>query len=331
MHLTTLIAILSALAVGHALFLAAYLWSFAEGRRLPNRLLGVLLLALAIRIGKSVVITLFPDSSDAWPAIALVGLFGIGPALWLYSRAATLFLPRWKAVYFLHFAPAALLAIAIPWMPEEAFFLAYVVGIGQMMAYWVASLWAIRMVPPTAIADWLFRVHLGLLPIALVFILQLFVNSLYIYVMVTAVAAGTLYALSFLALWRRGALHPALNNLSPDDPAVRSLGARIQRVLEQEKLYTDPNLTVDKLAGHLQDQGYLVSRAVNLYFEKTFPELLHEYRIREAERLLQSPDAQHLSIEAIAYESGFNSLSAFYAAFKKIKQVTPAEFRKTFS
>ncbi|MCB0579879.1 MAG: helix-turn-helix transcriptional regulator [Phaeodactylibacter sp.] len=328
MQPTTLIAILSALATGHALFLAAYLWSYAEGRRLPNRLLAALLLALAVRIGKSVIITLFPESSEAWPAIALVGLFGIGPALWLYSRAATSSLFRWKAACYLHFLPSGLLAVVIPWMPDAFFFWAYALGNSHLLAYWLLSIRNTRGTAVAAItARWLFWLHLAFLPILLVFILQLFINSMSIYVAVTALAAATLYALSFLALRWRSALHPPSGTLLSDDPELLRLGRRIQRVFEEQKLYTDPNLTVAKLAAHLQEQAYLVSKAVNLHFGKTFPELLHAYRIREAERLLQSPDAHHLSIEAIAYDSGFNSLSAFYAAFKKIKQTTPAEFR----
>lgn len=56
--------------------------------------------------------------------------------------------------------------------------------------------------------------------------------------------------------------------------------------------------------------------------------LLTHYRIRHAENLLQSPTAAHFSIEAIAYDSGFASMSAFYVAFKKIHGKTPAEFKK---
>jgi AraC-like DNA-binding protein len=36
----------------------------------------------------------------------------------------------------------------------------------------------------------------------------------------------------------------------------------------------------------------------------------------------------HQKIAAIAFETGFNSLSAFNASFKKIATMTPSEFRR---
>ena len=50
--------------------------------------------------------------------------------------------------------------------------------------------------------------------------------------------------------------------------------------------------------------------------------------LREAKKLLSSPQYSHYSILAIALDAGFNSKSAFYAAFGKHAGATPLEFRK---
>ena len=76
-------------------------------------------------------------------------------------------------------------------------------------------------------------------------------------------------------------------------------------------------------------QPYLISMAINDQFEQTFPEFVNEYRIREVKERLGDPGNSHLSIESIAYESGFVTPSAFYATFKKATGQTPGQYRKT--
>jgi AraC family transcriptional regulator, melibiose operon regulatory protein len=69
----------------------------------------------------------------------------------------------------------------------------------------------------------------------------------------------------------------------------------------------------------------------NVVFKKTFGMSLNEYLIQErishAQRKLVSTDR---SITDILYECGFNSISSFNAAFRKINQCTPREFRKKY-
>jgi AraC-like DNA-binding protein len=70
-----------------------------------------------------------------------------------------------------------------------------------------------------------------------------------------------------------------------------------------------------------------VSRAINRHFSKTFSELVLAYRLKRAAQLLLAQDSKLYTVEAIAFESGFNTLSAFYAAFKRHYHTTPAQFR----
>ena len=57
-------------------------------------------------------------------------------------------------------------------------------------------------------------------------------------------------------------------------------------------------------------------------------ELLASYRIKEAQRILASENGKKLTIEEVAEQVGYNSKSAFNAAFKKITKHTPSAFRK---
>jgi len=93
-------------------------------------------------------------------------------------------------------------------------------------------------------------------------------------------------------------------------------------------VFINTDLTVSSLAAKLKCPAYMVSRAINQYFNKSFSELIVEYRIKKAEKLLAADPQKSLTIEAIAFESGFNTLSAFYKSFKKINGMTPSQYRE---
>lgn len=69
----------------------------------------------------------------------------------------------------------------------------------------------------------------------------------------------------------------------------------------------------------------------NVIFKKTFGMSLNEYLIQErishAQRKLVSTD---INITEILYECGYNSISSFNAAFRKINGCTPREFRNKY-
>ena len=60
----------------------------------------------------------------------------------------------------------------------------------------------------------------------------------------------------------------------------------------------------------------------------SFFEYLNGYRIEFAKKLLSAPDSRSGAILNIAFTVGFNSNSAFYAAFKKCVGQTPAHYRR---
>jgi AraC-like DNA-binding protein len=70
-----------------------------------------------------------------------------------------------------------------------------------------------------------------------------------------------------------------------------------------------------------------VSQIINESFRQNFREYVNRYRIEESKRLLVQP-RQILNITGIAYDSGFNSKSAFNRAFKKQTGMTPREYRR---
>ena len=103
---------------------------------------------------------------------------------------------------------------------------------------------------------------------------------------------------------------------------------RIKFVMDQRKLFLQPDLTIEKLAIEIKTNKSYISQVINETENQNFSSFLNDYRIREARRLLIDPEHRNLTIETIARIVGFNSKSAFNNAFKKFTGLTPSFFIK---
>ena len=72
----------------------------------------------------------------------------------------------------------------------------------------------------------------------------------------------------------------------------------------------------------------MVSQSINYFYKKSFFDLINERRI-EATKIRLLNMLPHETIEGIAYDTGFNSRSSFYRAFKKYTGETPQQFINT--
>ena len=101
-------------------------------------------------------------------------------------------------------------------------------------------------------------------------------------------------------------------------------------LMNQEKLYLNPSITINEIAQKLDIHPIYVSQIINETFQQNFRDFVNKYRIEECKRLLTQED-HHLNIMGIALDSGFNSKSAFNRAFKRHTGITPKEFKKSVS
>lgn len=100
---------------------------------------------------------------------------------------------------------------------------------------------------------------------------------------------------------------------------------KLNTILTNGKLYTNPYLKLSEIAKELGISNHELSKLINNELDKNFTELINEYRIEDAKQLIKSNSLY--TIEAIGNQSGFNSKSAFYKAFKKVTNTTPAKFK----
>lgn len=99
---------------------------------------------------------------------------------------------------------------------------------------------------------------------------------------------------------------------------------RMYLLFEKKHVYLNPRLRLSELAMLLGTNRTYLSQYFNQNCESTFYDFVNDYRIHHAKLLLHSTDD---TLETIAMNSGFNSLSTFRRAFVQREGMSPIEFR----
>ena len=103
---------------------------------------------------------------------------------------------------------------------------------------------------------------------------------------------------------------------------------KISHLLKNECIYRNPDISIKDLSKILELNSRYVSEIINREFEKSFIELINEYRIQESIFLLKNNDEHRKTIKEVCYDVGFNSRSAFNNSFKRHTGLSPFEFVK---
>lgn len=106
---------------------------------------------------------------------------------------------------------------------------------------------------------------------------------------------------------------------------------KIEESLLQDRLFRDPQLTLDKLAKQLDTNPKVISQVVNQGFEMNFNDFINQRRVEAVVQKMKAGEHIERTLLSLAYDCGFNSKSTFNRAFKKYKGSTPMQFIKDLS
>jgi len=109
---------------------------------------------------------------------------------------------------------------------------------------------------------------------------------------------------------------------------VVQLHKRLQELMQQEKPFTDPELTLGQLAGLLQVNANILSQVINSAENKNFYDYINALRIEEFKQRVADPENRRYTILSLAFDCGFNSKTAFNRNFKKLTALSPTEYIK---
>lgn len=114
-----------------------------------------------------------------------------------------------------------------------------------------------------------------------------------------------------------------------DDELTTEYKARLETLMEEKQPYLDPQLTLRGLAAQMDISPNQLSQLLNEGFDRNFSEFVNSYRLSEFKSKVGNDGLQHLTLLALAYDSGFNSKTVFNTFFKKSTGMTPKAYWKS--
>ncbi|MDY0254893.1 MAG: AraC family transcriptional regulator [Tenuifilaceae bacterium] len=103
---------------------------------------------------------------------------------------------------------------------------------------------------------------------------------------------------------------------------------KLKHFMATRKPYLEADLSLPELANKLEIPTHHLSRIINEQFGVNFFDFVNQYRIEEVKSRIGNPEFENFSLLGIAFDSGFNTKSAFNRVFKKMVGLTPSEYKK---
>jgi TolB-like protein/AraC-like DNA-binding protein len=102
----------------------------------------------------------------------------------------------------------------------------------------------------------------------------------------------------------------------------------LEKGMQENKWFQNPSLSLRELAQNVNVTGNKLSWLLNERMQQNFNEYINSFRLETFKKEALNPSNRHLTLLAIAYESGFNSKAVFNTFFKKTEGITPKAWLK---
>ncbi len=112
-------------------------------------------------------------------------------------------------------------------------------------------------------------------------------------------------------------------------PEIDYWKSKIETLIQEEKLFENPELTITDIAKKLKTNASVISKTINQGFQMNFNDCINTYRIESVKNRFANGEHKKSTLLGIAFDSGFNSKATFNRAFKKNTRKTPKEFIET--
>ena len=310
-----------------------------KSKRIADVYFAGVLFALSMRIGKSIYFYFNEEVDLIILQIGLSACAFIGPFFFLYMKALYTAQNTFKKVDLLLLSILAVLVISIGLVYPYA---SYADVWNESIIYGIYACWGqftvlgliyvikfMRKKSDQHIGHWTANQKYVLyISIAMLFITLTYLNALiigYTYIWGALIFTFSFYYLAIRMFIPEKKILP--QSTSPTLENGEHIFAEVEEIMSEQKLYTNKKLRLDDLAKHTGLPKHTLSQLLNETYPHGFSHYVKQYRVEEAKKLILT--RPELSLEGLGYESGFNSKSSFFDAFKKIAHATPAEFKNS--
>lgn len=317
------LTIFSSVAIASCLFIILYFLFIRNENKLQDRSLGFLFFAICLRISKSIFYFMFPEFSVIAVALGFLGFASIGPLLLMYFRFSTQSKSRFRAIDSLHFVIALIGSIIIVSLDNYQNQL-YLFGKAHLAVYLIiVGYQYIFSKDHLHLNKWYTTLFYAIIFLLASFVFQFYAATVKSYTIGTGATSLIIYVLFFYIL-----KNPMFGRKTIAPVISQELKDKITNAIEKDQIFKQPAITLVQFSKAIDTPSYLVSKATNSIYDKSFPEVINCFRIAEIKKHLETPNDLNETIEELAFDVGFNTSSAFYNAFKKETSMTPRAYQK---
>ncbi len=115
------------------------------------------------------------------------------------------------------------------------------------------------------------------------------------------------------------------------DKDAESLKQRLLECMKKEKPYLNDDLTLQKLATHLNCSQHHLSEVINARLNQSYYDFINGHRVEEFKSRVADRANDRFNLLSIAFDSGFKSKGTFNAIFKRSTGMTPSEYKSSLA
>ncbi|OEK00850.1 hypothetical protein BFP97_04700 [Roseivirga sp. 4D4] len=322
MNVYVVLIVFSSIAVAMCFFMISYLLFVKKQLNTRTKLLALIVSALAVRIAKSVFFFLIPQLSTFGVALGFLGFSLLGPLLYFYFQGSyhkeNQFSFRKIDLVHIIIPVSGFIGIITLGNYLDQFYLACSISLGFYL------LLIFRSPSYNDLSPWDLMLYRLMLVLLVAFTFPYFFKYVHSYAIGTAISSAVVYCMFFYFLKYAPRLSTKVNELEVN----LQLEQKIINALELDEVYRQSALTLSEFSELVGVPQYIISRVTKKVYKKTFPETVNSLRISDVQEKLKQSDAKGAKIEQLAFDAGFNTLSTFYAVFKKETSMTPREYQR---
>lgn len=329
----TIILIGSIIGIVNSFILISYSLITKKGNRKANIIFSLFIFMLTLRISKSILLTFSDGLHDFLITIGLSGFMAISPVYYYFTQAILKPKFRFRWTQTIHLIPAILFTFLWVYIDDirnnyNLWHIFYRTILLQYMAYLA---WTIYYVNCNTFENGKVIKQLNIISsflLAIWFAYLLNEVSGFPYIS-GAILYSVLIYFTLIIVINKGYVID-LSNVKykktglKQDESIR-LQTELLNLLDKQKIYKDNTISLSKIAKILHTSNHALSQVINEHYKQSFFELIGQHRVNEAQKLLKMDNTTKVS--DIAFDVGYNSLSAFNTAFKKATGLTPSKYR----
>jgi AraC-like DNA-binding protein len=329
--------ILAAIGIINFFLVALFLFFIKKGNIKANRIFGLLLLAICLKLSFAILINFPHERGIFCLTIFLVSLTGyslFGPLLMIYIR--TIYKKEIRPILIITFVLISFiysflkLFFDYPFWPVQVYYLIFLIITFQQLSANGSKINKSSALEANKVWLWILFANFVLIWLAMDLLIIDFKMFLFelcsVFTILFYVDFYILVKLFWLSKGDEKNTTKYLNSILTEKEENEII-LRLQKLMDDENLFIDSEISLPEVARKINVKPHKLSQVINQSMNMSFNEYVNIHRIKAIKSAIQKSD-QNIKIASLAFEYGFNSISSFNTAFKKFTCLTPSQYRR---